>query len=52
MNARDFKERVEKSLTLLSDGNDKHANTGVAFFIGDMEDLIEEWRTEEHETGF
>jgi len=49
--AKEFKQRVEEAMKLLSDYNGPSANTGVGFFIGDMEDLFEEWQSEEHEYG-
>jgi hypothetical protein len=49
MEASEFKERVEKLVANLASGNGGFANCGVGFFIGDMNELIEEWESEEHE---
>lgn len=52
MEASDFWRKVEKAVESCGQSGDgKSQNTGVGFFIGDMEDIIEEWRSEEHEYG-
>ncbi|MDP2366555.1 MAG: hypothetical protein Q8M94_22600 [Ignavibacteria bacterium] len=49
MEASDFKRKVEDAMKLLSGNDGSSANSGVGFFIGDMEELFEEWQREYHE---
>jgi hypothetical protein len=49
MTASEFKKRVNQAMDVLSSGDGPSANCGVGFFIGDMNDLISEWESEDHE---
>jgi len=49
MEASEFKKRADELVkTYLSNTDGPSANSGVGFFIGDMEQLFEEWDAEEH----
>jgi len=48
MEASEFRQRVKEAMDLLQDNDGESANTGVAFFISDMQELIEEWEAEDH----
>lgn len=50
MTAQEFWRRVECSIQYCrTSGNEGHDNSGVGFFISDIEQIIEEWNTEKHE---
>ena len=49
MEAAEFKERAKKAMGMLADHDGPSANTGVGFFIQDMQELIEEWESENHQ---
>ncbi len=50
MKASEFKQKVEEpARTLLANHDGPSANTGVGFFIAEMEELFEEWQAEKHE---
>ena len=49
MEASEFKSKVEKLYENLSNFDGPFASSGVGFFIGDIQELIEEWESEEHE---
>ena len=49
MEASEFKKRVDDLCReFLSDRDGPSANSGVGFFISDIESLIDEWNSEDH----
>jgi len=50
MTASEFEKRIEKiTKECLGNGDGASANCGVGFWIGQVEELIEEWESEEHQ---
>ena len=49
MEANEFKKRAKEAVNLMWDSDGPSANSGVVFFISDIQELIEEWESEEHE---
>jgi hypothetical protein len=52
MEASEFKKVVEEAMKSLSNSDGPSSNTGIGFFIADMEELFSEWESEEHKCSF